>query len=96
MPLVNKNRPSQRRSRLRADGTVEHLLPPQYHGNPISAEGSLVTIDWGYDIVQHISATSGLISELVVIDRLDYGIRAEFIEVLDHLAEQTCPAQNLG
>ncbi len=82
VPLVNKGRPSQRRSRLLPDGTVEHLLPPQYHGNPISAEGSLVTVDWGYDIVQHISAASGLTTELVVIDRLDYGIRAEFIEVL--------------
>jgi SAM-dependent methyltransferase len=34
------------KSRQRArevDGQIEHLLPPQYHGNPISELGSLVT-----------------------------------------------------
>ena len=27
------------RAVLRPDGTVEHLLPPEYHGNPIDPEG---------------------------------------------------------
>jgi SAM-dependent methyltransferase len=82
VPLVNKARPSRRRARRCPDGSVEHLLPAEYHGNPISPEGSLVTVDWGFDITQHVLAASGLASELVVIDRLDYGIRAEFIEIL--------------
>lgn len=37
------------RARREADGSVTHLLPAQYHGNPISSEGSLVTVDYGYD-----------------------------------------------
>jgi len=32
--------------------TVEHLLPPQYHGNPVSDEGSLVFQDFGWDLLE--------------------------------------------
>jgi SAM-dependent methyltransferase len=38
------------RARLRSDGTVEHLHPPAYHGNPISAGGSLVYTDFGWEL----------------------------------------------
>lgn len=31
-------------------GTTEHLLAPVYHGNPLSAEGSLVFQDFGWDL----------------------------------------------
>ena len=30
---------------------VVHILPPQYHGNPLSEEGSLVFTDFGWDIL---------------------------------------------
>ena len=32
---------------------VEHLLPPEYHGNPISEEGSLVFTDFGWDMLEN-------------------------------------------
>lgn len=39
-------------SRLEPDGSVTHLVsPPEYHGNPIDAGGSLVTFKFGYDFV---------------------------------------------
>jgi GT2 family glycosyltransferase len=35
-----------------ADGKLEHLLPPEYHGNPIDPEGgSLVYHDFGWDLL---------------------------------------------
>ena len=34
--------------------SVVHLLPPQYHGNPISEEGSLVFNEFGWDILDSI------------------------------------------
>jgi hypothetical protein len=61
---------------------ISHLEPPVYHGNPISEEGSLVTVDWGYDICRHIFDACGLFTHLVYIDDLSRGIRAELIEVL--------------
>jgi SAM-dependent methyltransferase len=39
-----------RRAELR-DGEVVHLLPAQFHGNPISPEGSLVFYDYGWDLL---------------------------------------------
>jgi SAM-dependent methyltransferase len=32
---------------------VRHLLPEQYHGNPVSEKGSLVFHDFGWDILEH-------------------------------------------
>lgn len=34
-----------------AGNAIEHLLPPQYHGNPVSTDGSLVFQDFGWDLL---------------------------------------------
>jgi GT2 family glycosyltransferase/ubiquinone/menaquinone biosynthesis C-methylase UbiE/glycosyltransferase involved in cell wall biosynthesis len=34
------------------NGQLEHILPPAYHGNPVSAEGALVFTDFGWDMVE--------------------------------------------
>ena len=82
VPLVNKCKPTCRRAEREADGTIRHIAEPSYHGNPIDDKGSLVTMDWGYDIVEFIRNESGLSAHMVTIDEIERGIRAEFIEVL--------------
>ena len=82
VPLVNEEQPSKMRIAVDPDGGISHLEPPAYHGNPIDARGSLVTIDWGFDIRQHIFDACDLDSEIINIDDLDRGIRARYIEVL--------------
>jgi SAM-dependent methyltransferase len=82
VPIVNKSKPSRLRARVSDDGQIVHLEPPVYHGNPISDKGSLVTVDWGFDICQHIFDSCGLFTHLIYIDDLSKGIRAEYIEVL--------------
>ncbi len=63
-PLVRKNEPTRFCASLAPDGNVVHLIePPEYHGNPISSEGSLVTVNWGYDITTFIFESSGLFTE---------------------------------
>ena len=82
-PLVNKNSPTEWCARRDAQGGIEHLIdPPEYHGNPVSTEGSLVTVHWGFDIVRFIYDSCGLFTEMIYIDAMEFGIRAEFIEVL--------------
>jgi len=82
-PLLNKNSPTKWYAKRNPDGTIQHLVnPPEYHGNPVSSEGSLVTVHWGYDISQFIYDASGLFTEMIYIDSLDLGIRAELNEVL--------------
>ena len=82
VPIVNKHRPSVLRARRAGDGQIEKLEPPVFHGNPISNSGSLVTVDWGFDICERIHAASGMFTHVVQIDDLSRGIRAEYIEVL--------------
>jgi SAM-dependent methyltransferase len=51
------------RTRVRAveeDGEIRHLLPPEYHGNPIDASGSLVVTEWGLDFLDYIERCTGL------------------------------------
>lgn len=38
------------------DGTLRHLLPPEYHGNPLSEQGSLVFHDYGWDFLDLMRA----------------------------------------
>jgi SAM-dependent methyltransferase len=81
VPIVNKSAPSSRRARRTAQG-IEHFVEPSYHGDPIHADGTLVTFDWGYDIVQYLDRFSGMHTTMLYIDDISRGIRAEAIEVL--------------
>ena len=60
---------------------INHL-EPEFHGYPVSSEGSLVTVDWGYDICGYLARHSGLEISMVLLDDISRGIRAEFLEVL--------------
>jgi SAM-dependent methyltransferase len=82
VPLVNKGRPSECRAKRDEDGSIVYLQTAEYHGNPIDPKGSLVCMDWGYDICECIFKASGLYTTIVYIDDLSRGIRAEYIEVL--------------
>jgi hypothetical protein len=82
VPLVRKTEESRPRARRNEDGSVEYLLDKQFHGNPIDSSGSLVTMDWGYDIIRIIMDASGMPSQIIYTDDIDRGIRAEFIDVV--------------
>jgi SAM-dependent methyltransferase len=81
VPITRYAEASRRRARRLPDGAIEHLLPEQYHGNPIDESGALVTIDWGWDITAYVHAASGLFTQTFQIDDLSRGIRAAHIEV---------------
>jgi len=38
------------------NGRIVHLLPEAYHGNPLSAQGSLVFTDFGWDLLEMCKA----------------------------------------
>lgn len=82
VPLVNKHQKSQKWASMDTDGNVCFLNTPEYHGNPINEAGSPVTMHWGYDIADYIYRQTGMLTQMKYIDDLDYGIRAEFNEVI--------------
>ncbi|EKS28008.1 class I SAM-dependent methyltransferase [Afipia felis] len=62
-PFFWKNDQSICRAAIGENG-IQHHLPAVYHGNPMSAEGSLVFYDFGWDILE--MATSAGFSRSVV------------------------------
>lgn len=94
VPIANKCNPSKLRARVGDDGQISHIEPPVYHGNPISDEGSLVTVDWGYDICRHIFESCGLFTHIVNINDPSKGIRGECLEVLITFKPDTAGTHN--
>jgi hypothetical protein len=82
VPIVMKSHASERRADHDSKGDIIHLKDAQYHSNPMDGHGALVTIDWGYDILNYLSHHSSLQCSILYIDDLSRGIRAEYIEVI--------------
>lgn len=72
---------TERRARYLEDGRIEHLAPPEYHGNPVSDQGALVTFHYGYDLPELIHQWSGLSVRVERFWDPYHGIIGEFTEV---------------
>ena len=59
-----------------------HHAEPEYHGNPVDPHGSLVTWHFGYDLAARILERTRMPTVILQYDRLDLGLRAEYIDVL--------------
>lgn len=73
-------RPKTEERARRVNGTIEHLLPPDYHGDPINADGVLVVNEWGEDIIEFIAQHASR-PEVVNLRVRVLGIDGEFMEV---------------
>jgi hypothetical protein len=82
VPLVNKHKKSEVWAVKAEDGSPIFKGKPEWHGNTVDPKGSPVTMHWGFDIVDYIRTSSGLETVIEHIDDLNYGVRAELIEVL--------------
>jgi SAM-dependent methyltransferase len=74
-------KPTQVRAVRETDGRIRHIAPPDYHGNPIDASGSLVVTEWGHDLCDFIYRHSGLTTTVIRIRDWSEGIDGEFREV---------------
>lgn len=64
-----------------------NILPPVYHGNPISEQGSLVTYDWGVDIADIVDratyhSKTEIIQFLQTEENYRYGLEADYLQVI--------------
>jgi len=60
---------------------IDHLQPPEYHSNPIDAEGSLVTRDWGDDLVDFIREATGLDTEVHTLSDRRFGLEGAMLDI---------------
>ena len=82
VPMINKNKMTERCAAIDSDGAIEYFKEPEYHANPVDPKGSLVTMHWGYDIASYIQSTSGMPTIIHQIDNIDLGIRGEYSDVV--------------
>lgn len=82
VPIINKEHASECWASRDGEGVVIYHHEPEYHGNPIDAKGSLVTMHWGYDIASYIEKMADMPSTILTIDNIAEGIRAEYIDVV--------------
>ncbi len=82
VPLVRREAKSSVRASRGENGEIVYHHKAEYHGKPINEEGSLVTMDWGYDITEYIMIASGMHSTIAMIDMIHMGIRAEYNEII--------------
>lgn len=73
--------PTRERARLAPDGSVQHLLPAEYHGNPVDPHGSLVVTDWGSDMQDRIRAASGMSTARHTFHDPSRGLSGAFLDV---------------
>ena len=72
---------TRQRAALGAQGDVHHLLPPEYHGNPVGDGRALVTWDYGQDFELLLSEWAGVSVETVQTRNRSKGLDGEFNEV---------------
>jgi SAM-dependent methyltransferase len=56
VPFLQNQLANQLRARINSSGEVEYLLPPQYHGDPISDAGCLCFQDFGWELLDQMRA----------------------------------------
>ena len=81
-PIFKHRVTTERRAWLSPDGTISHLGEPEFHGNPVDPEGSLVTFHYGYDIADLIAEWAPFDVEIRRFNQRSTGIVAEFSEVI--------------
>lgn len=61
-------------TRARASGgKLVNIMPPIYHGNPISSDGSLVFTDFGWDVIEHIKQSGFSKAKMEVYASAEHG-----------------------
>lgn len=88
MPLINKTRSTEVWASRGGTGEIIYHHKPEYHGNPVDAKGSLVTMQCRYDLASFISEKANTPTVIIAIDNIDLGIRAEYIDVVVNTRKQ--------
>jgi SAM-dependent methyltransferase len=86
VPFDSTSARNRIRARVNPDGTIEHLAPPEYHYDPLNAEGCLCFQHFGWEMLEQLKqAGFAKVSALCYYSR-DYGyIGGEQIQFLAEL-----------
>ena len=54
VPFRTDSEPHLVRAQLREDGSIEHLMEPEYHGDPLDPEGCLAFYQFGWELLPEL------------------------------------------
>lgn len=78
VPFIPTQDPTEVRARIGADGEIEHLMPPQYHGDPVQPDrGVLCFYGFGWDILRDLRAAGFSDAYSLWYQSRDYGYLGE-------------------
>ncbi len=70
-------------AQLNSDGSIHHISSrPEYHGNPVDPNGSLVTFYYGYDVSKSIAEWAPFDVEILRFWDRRHAIMGDFTEVI--------------
>lgn len=74
VPFMPHEQATRVRAKMAPDGDVTHLLPPQYHGDPVSDSGCLCFQDFGWELLDQMRAIGFRRAEMLLYwsDTLGY------------------------
>lgn len=75
-PFAASHQETQVRAKCE-NGRITHILPPEYHGDPVRDEGILCFQYFGWDIVDALRTVGFRDVEAIVLDETEYGYYAE-------------------
>lgn len=78
VPLFKEREKTVIRTKKADDGQLEYLLPPVYHGDPLSSKGSLVFTEFGWDILQEIKKAGFSEAYAIMYFSVDKGYFGDF------------------
>jgi SAM-dependent methyltransferase len=66
------------RARMVEGGAIEHILPPEYHGNPVDPEGALCFRYFAWDVVEDLKSVGFETVEIVNYWSRDFAYLGDF------------------
>jgi hypothetical protein len=70
------------RAVIGSNGSIDNIRKPEYHGNPVSNDGSIVTVDYGYDVHKLFSKWADFDTRIIRFNDETHGILGEYTEVV--------------
>ncbi len=73
MPFARASKENIVRAHLSQTGEIVHLLPPEYHGDPLKTEGCLCFRHFGWEILEDLRAVGFKHSQALIYWSKEFG-----------------------
>lgn len=88
VPFRVQNETTLVRATVGVDGIVTHLLPPEYHGDPINSNGCLCYYHFGWDMLANVTRLGFAKAEALLYWESDFGYLGNADQII-FLAEKS-------